>query len=338
MLQTPRPSVSYGGCGFFGGFYQIGNTAALREYAPYLLQGDILGSSSGSLLAVVIAAGLSIEELTRITIQNSTKVAEKFLGPVTPGFYLNEEIKKAYEDLLPEDIAERISGRLHFSMTKVPQFSNIVVNQFTTKSDLIDALICTSFIPFAFGWVPPKFRGDYCIDGFYSNNQPITNKETITITAFGGNASICPDDPPSATIINRPFYQVGSPYRPNKSIHLVAHHVSWYNACRIPNVAVPPKATTQLKLCKDGYDDAIKYILAKDLIRCNQCSTASSSKPSCGLCEVAKKQSLSGKLPKGVVNVFKDAIDYEGATEKDLSSYLCKLPISMWQRVFKCEF
>eukprot|EP00092_Neocalanus_flemingeri_P071630 GFUD01088071.1.p1 GENE.GFUD01088071.1~~GFUD01088071.1.p1 ORF type:complete len:330 (-),score=48.26 GFUD01088071.1:66-1055(-) len=328
MLQTPRPSVSYGGCGFFGGFYQIGNTAALREFAPYLLQGDILGSSSGSLLAVVIAAGLSIEELTRITIQNSTKVAEKFLGPVTPGFYLNEEIKKAYEDLLPEDIAERISGRLHFSMTKVPQFSNIVVNQFTTKSDVIDALCCTAFIPWVSGWFPPKFRGDYYIDGFYSNNQPILNKETITMTAFAGNTSICPQDEIGWSKLIDLHFKQGPDFYTN---------VTWNNILRIPNIGVPPATETCMNACKRGYDDAIKYLYANKLIRCEHCSSKLSMEPSCGFCDVAKKESLTTKLPAGIIKVFEEEIEKEGSIELGLSTRISRFPISMWQKAFRCE-
>ena len=125
----------------------------------------------------------------------ANKVSEKVLGPITPAFDLTAVFREAYEEILPEDIAQKASGRLHISMTKLPECSNMLINYFTTCEDVIDALLCSSFIPMAFGWIPPKFRGNSCINGFYSNNQPILNKDTINVTVFTGDSSICPDQP-----------------------------------------------------------------------------------------------------------------------------------------------
>ena len=325
MSTTPKPSVSYAGCGFIG-VYQIGATAALRQFAPYLLESDILGSSSGAMLGIGLAAGMSMEEIVRSTLHIANKVSEKVLGPITPAFNLTEVFKEVWEDLLPEDIAERASGRLHISMTKLPEFSNMMVNYFTSKSDVIDALLCTSFIPMVFGWFPPKFRGNLCIDGFYSNNQPILSKETITVTVFAGDASICPlDGDEASNLVNLHF-----PQGPDSTIN-----VSWNNSIRMGNAVVPPPTKTMLKICTQGFEDAIKYLCGKDLIKCARCIDSASSRPTCGLCDVAKKASLTKTLPEEILKVFEEAIEKEGANERDLSSYIFKLPVSMWQAAFR---
>ena len=193
MSTTQGPSVSFAGCGFIG-VYQVGAVAALRTFAPHLLDSNILGSSSGAMLGIALAADLSSEDIVRSILNIANKVSEKVLGPITPAFDLTAVFRKAYEEILPEDIAQKASGRLHISMTKLPECSNMLINYFTNREDVIDALLCSSFIPMAFGWIPPKFRGNSCIDGFYSNNQPILNKDTITVTVFAGDSSICPDD------------------------------------------------------------------------------------------------------------------------------------------------
>eukprot|EP00092_Neocalanus_flemingeri_P087205 GFUD01110005.1.p1 GENE.GFUD01110005.1~~GFUD01110005.1.p1 ORF type:complete len:335 (+),score=70.95 GFUD01110005.1:39-1043(+) len=325
MTPLRRPSVSFAGCGFIG-VYQIGATAALRQFAPYLLQSDILGSSSGALIAISLVANMSLEEFLRSAIVGFRKVTDNVFGPFSPSLDLTEEIKKVWVEILPEDIAERLSGRLHISMTKVPSFSNILVNQFLNKADLIDALICSSWIPMVGGWLPPKFRGDSCIDGFYSNNMPTLSKETITVTVFSGEASICPhDEDKGNSIIN-----LNIPQGPHSSLS-----ISWKNTIRLGNTIVPPATRNMIKVSMQGYDDAVKFLLAKDLIKCDQCITTSSTNSSCGLCQMAKTESLTKTLPETIIKVFEESIEEECPNEKqNFSSYIYNLPVSMWQAAF----
>ena len=299
-----HPSVSFAGCGFIG-VYQIGVIAALREYAPHLLEGDILGSSSGAMLGVALVAGISTEDIARTTLRIANKVSEKILGPITPSFDLNTVFREVYEEMLPEDIAKKASSRLHISMTKIPEFSNSMINFFTTKDDVIEALLCSSFIPMAFGWIPPRFRGNACIDGFYSNNQPILNTETITVTVFAGDSSICPNDgDEGAKLINLHF-----PQGPDSNIN-----VSWNNSIRMGNTVVPPPTKTMLKICTQGYSDAVRYLSEKGHLNIFESSPHT--------------------LPEEVLNVFEEEIAREGENERNLSFYIFKLPVAMWQTAF----
>ena len=61
--------------------------------------------------------------------------------------------------ILPVDAHTICSNRLHISLTKWKDNSNWLVNKFDTREDLIQALICSSFVPFYSGIMPPKYKG-----------------------------------------------------------------------------------------------------------------------------------------------------------------------------------
>ena len=298
-------SISFAGCGFIS-VYQVGAIAALRELAPHLLGGAILGSSSGALLGVAIIADLPTEKIVSTMLRISREVTERVLGPVTPAFDLTAVFREVYEDMLPQDIAHKASGRLHVSMTKLPEFSNLMISYFTNKQDLIDALLCSSFIPMAFGLIPPKFRGTAYIDGFYSNNQPILSKDTITVTVFAGDSNICPNDgTEEANMTNLQF-----PQGPNSSVN-----ISLSNYLRVGNTVVPPPTKTMMKICTQGYIDTVKYLVKTGIIQAD----------------------IPDNLPQDVRRPFEEEIAKEGNNERDLSSYIFKLPVAMWQAAFNLD-
>ena len=131
MSTTKEPSVSFAGCGFIG-VYQVGAVTALWKFAPHLLESNILGSSSGAMLAIALAADLSTEDIVRSILHIANKVSEKVMGPITPAFDLTAVFRDIYEEILPEDIAQKTSGRLHISMTKLPECSNMLINTLQT--------------------------------------------------------------------------------------------------------------------------------------------------------------------------------------------------------------
>lgn len=49
-------------------------------------------------------------------------------------------------------------------------------------------------MPFFSGFIPPKFREYRYIDGGFSNNLPILDENTITVSPFCGESDICPRD------------------------------------------------------------------------------------------------------------------------------------------------
>ncbi|CAF4926953.1 unnamed protein product, partial [Rotaria socialis] len=60
------------------------------------------------------------------------------------------------------------------------------------REELIQVLICSSFVPYWSGIIPPKFRGEYYWDGTLTNNNPIIDEETVLVSPFAGENDICP--------------------------------------------------------------------------------------------------------------------------------------------------
>ena len=58
----------------------------------------------------------------------------------------------------------------------------------------IQVILASTFIPVFSGWLPPRYRGTRVIDGGYSDNLPILDSQTITVSPFCGSSDICPQD------------------------------------------------------------------------------------------------------------------------------------------------
>jgi hypothetical protein len=61
--------------------------------------------------------------------------------------------------------------------------------------------LSSAFIPLFSGYLPPKFRGVRCFDGGFSDNLPILDENTVTVSPFCGESDICPRDGNSAPVM-----------------------------------------------------------------------------------------------------------------------------------------
>lgn len=116
------------------------------------------------------------------------------LGAFSPAFDIQEVVTSRLHSHLPEDAHKKLSGRLHISLTRIYDGKNIVVSQFNSREDLIDALACSFFIPGFSGYLPPKFHGVRYMDGAFSNNLVALDDGTVTVSPFYGETDICPRD------------------------------------------------------------------------------------------------------------------------------------------------
>ena len=68
---------------------------------------------------------------------------------------------------------------------------------------MIDAILCSCFVPGLYDYSYfPQYKGQYFIDGGFSDNQPVVNS-TIRVSPFAGPSQICPKDThPSGWTIN----------------------------------------------------------------------------------------------------------------------------------------
>lgn len=116
------------------------------------------------------------------------------LGAFSPKFNINTILLAGFEKHLPEDAHERVSGKVHISLTRVYDGKNVIVSHFNSREDLFQALLCACFIPVFSGLLPPRFHGVRYIDGAFSDNLPTIDENTVTVSPFSGENDICPRD------------------------------------------------------------------------------------------------------------------------------------------------
>ena len=93
-------------------------------------------------------------EMTSNILRIATEARALTLGPFSPSFKVNQIVKEGLEKLLPNDIhtlvslplhslhsnliiLSKVSGRLNVSVTKVYDGKNMLINQFSSKAEVI---------------------------------------------------------------------------------------------------------------------------------------------------------------------------------------------------------
>ncbi|KAL6117126.1 pnpla3 [Pungitius sinensis] len=247
-------NLSFAGCGFLG-IYHIGAASCLLEKAPYLLKGatKLYGASAGALTASVLASQACIAKCCEDVIEVAKEARKRNLGPLHPTFNLVKVIKSGLDRDLPSDAHVQASGRLCVSLTRVSDGENVLVSEFSSKEELIQALICSCFIPVYCGLIPPSFRGVRYVDGGISNNLPQSElKNTITISPFSGECDICPRD--SSTSFHELRFT-------NTSIQM-----NLGNMYRLSRALFPPEPKVLAEMCQSGYKDALRFLEENNLL------------------------------------------------------------------------
>jgi len=186
-------NISFAGCGFIG-IYHIGVVSCLTDHASYILQGKLSGASAGTMAAVGVIGGVAPSVMAACVVRAAYVARQRTLGPLAPSCNLAKILYDELNNVLPEDIHLRASGRLHVSVTEVWSRDSKIVNTFTSKEELIQVIMASSFVPGVSGWVPPVYNGMRVVDGCYSDNRPVLDENTITVSPFSGNSHICPRD------------------------------------------------------------------------------------------------------------------------------------------------
>jgi len=263
MSMNDKINISFAGCGFLG-LYHLGVTSCLKTYAPQLKANRVSGASAGALAAVSFLADLPLGEMTSNILRVATEARALTLGPFSPSFKVNEIVKKGLEELLPNDVHTKVNGKLHVSLTKVYDGQNMLVNQFSSKQEVIEVVLASCFIPVFTGWVPPRYRGTRVIDGGYSDNLPILDGHTVTVSPFCGSSDICPQD---ETMFSSLQVSIA-----NCSIEL-----SKENLMRLGRVLLPPDAEVLSTYCKQGFDDTLRFLQKRYMISCTRCLAVAST-------------------------------------------------------------
>ncbi|KAL4624976.1 patatin-like phospholipase domain-containing protein 2-like [Arapaima gigas] len=248
-------SISFAGCGFLG-VYHIGVASCLLERAPHLVRGAtrIYGASAGALTAAMLTARASIDRCCEDVLILAREARRRNLGPLHPSFQCTKVIRAGLERDMPADAHLNASGRLCVSLTRVSDGENVLVSQFESREELIQALICSCFVPMYCGLIPPALRGVRYVDGGMSDNLPrYKMRNTITVSPFSGESDICPKD------CSTSFHELRVT---NTSIKM-----NTANMYRLSRAVFPPEPKVLAEMCQNGYKDALRFLKQNDLLR-----------------------------------------------------------------------
>ncbi|XP_041795451.1 patatin-like phospholipase domain-containing protein 2 [Chelmon rostratus] len=247
-------SISFAGCGFMG-IYYVGATSCILERFPRFIQdaSKIYGASAGALMATVLSVGIPLEKCCADLMFMAKEARKHKLGPLHPAYNLLQIVKDSLAASLPEDAHVRASGKLCVSLTRVSDRKNILVSEFATREELIQALVCSCFVPFYCGVIPPTYRGVHYVDGAVSDNLPRCHlKNTITFSAYAGESDLCP----RASSLS--FHEV--------RFNNVSIQVSSENMHRVTSTFFPPEPEAMAEICQNGYIDALRFLQENNLI------------------------------------------------------------------------
>ncbi|XP_054776581.1 uncharacterized protein LOC129285063 [Prosopis cineraria] len=162
--------------------YHLGAAKFLIEKGYIKETTPLAGSSAGAIVCAVIASGASMEEALK-----ATKILAEDCRSRGTAFRLGAVLRDVLEKFLPDDTHIRSNGRVRVAVTQLlwrPR--GLLVDQFDSKEDLINAVFTSSFIP---GYLAPRpatlFRNRLCVDGGLTLFMPPTSAaQTVRVCAF----------------------------------------------------------------------------------------------------------------------------------------------------------
>ncbi|XP_068673068.1 patatin-like phospholipase domain-containing protein 4 [Montipora foliosa] len=266
MSEEQDLNLSFAGCGFLG-IYHLGVISCLRDNAPSLLRRVKCcgGASAGALNAMSLLLQFDISLLSEFFVRVVKRANTLTLGTLHPSYDINGTLWRALEENIPENAHKLVSGRLHISVTRVSDLKNVVISEFSSKEELVEALLATCFVPFWSGILPIVLRGKYYVDGGVTDNMPqqFTVGDTITISPFSGQCDICPKDV-SSNDAHIDFM--------NTSIQ-----VTLQNLYRVSTALFPPQHEVLFKIGVNGYRDTLTFLRMHypDMLKKRECQPPS---------------------------------------------------------------
>ncbi|KAI1732444.1 patatin-like phospholipase domain-containing protein [Ditylenchus destructor] len=216
----------------------------------------------------IAAAGLicnvCMSQATSTILHMVSQARSGSLQALTPTFNVMEHVKQGLNDALPADAHILCSGKLFISLTRARDYKNVTVSEYASRDELMRAIMCSCFIPFYCGRNPPIYRGEAYIDGGFSNNQPVIDIHTISVSPFSGESDICPSDVDSASFLGFNFYGTSIQF-------------SSQNLFRMFVTLFPPSQEICSRICRQGFDDTLRFLIKNGLSPCARCLTVQSN-------------------------------------------------------------
>ncbi|XP_068141478.1 1-acylglycerol-3-phosphate O-acyltransferase Pnpla3-like isoform X1 [Drosophila tropicalis] len=217
------------------------------------------GASAGALAACCLLCDLPLATMASDFLRIVKEARRHSLGPFSPSFNIQNCLLEGLQRLLPSDAHDRVTGRLHISLTRICDGRNVIASEFHSRQDLMQALLCSCFIPGFSGILPPRWRGVRYVDGAFSNNLPILDENTVTVSPFSGESDICPRDQSSKLF----------------QIHLnwanTSFQISRRNFHRLIHIILPAHTDFLSSLCHQGFADALEFLHCHNMISIRKC-------------------------------------------------------------------
>ncbi|KAK7099323.1 hypothetical protein V1264_003474 [Littorina saxatilis] len=301
-MSEPKNKITFSlaGCGFLG-IYHIGVAACLREHVPHLLDDDVrvAGASAGALIGACLICNVSLNHCVDFTLRLAKSSRQHPLGGWEPGVDIEGILRKSLEFVLPENAHIICTNRLFVSCSSFKLkgawptswgVENEVISEFKTRKDLLDVLMCSAFIPGFSAYTLPSYKGRYLFDGGLTDNIPVLNKDTITVSPWAGEHSICPRDSYGQTF---PLTVVNTSICPTGS-----------NLVRFNDAFNPPTQEFLKRYCWQGYDACLTFLAENDLIHCSSHRVFTHlvhmeerrSTPKCEDCQNQREHALHSEL------------------------------------------
>ncbi|XP_031492808.1 uncharacterized protein LOC116259233 [Nymphaea colorata] len=214
--------------------YHLGVAQFLLEKGYIRENTPLAGSSAGAIVCAVIASGNTMEDALKATkmlaedcrlngtafrlgvtaLLSLTLMLFKFVTEMQN--CIKAVLRNILENFLPDDVHKKSNGRIRVGVTQVfGRPRGLLVDQFDSRKDLIDAVITSSFIP---GYIAPRpvtmYRNRICIDGGLTLFMPPTSAtNTVRVCAFPAsrlgltNIGISPDCNPTDRASPRQLFQ-----------------------------------------------------------------------------------------------------------------------------------
>ena len=165
--------------GIFNGSYLVGALCFLKEMEKrnYIIIERISGCSIGSVVAFLYFID-ALDEMPKLYDIVKNEFKEKYRLPTI------KEIKKHLQNKIPENICEKINGRLYICYNNIKKGSKTIKSQYKNVDEIMNTIIKSCFIPYLID-SEILYEGKY-IDGinpYIFSQEP--NKKILFLDLFG---------------------------------------------------------------------------------------------------------------------------------------------------------
>lgn len=175
-------SISFEGCGAAISYHLAVYEAACQAYGRQQLQSakiKFVGTSSGSIAALIAALGLDAQYWKERLLQLWVPMGEQCKGLLQVDYYVGLALDEILASF-PGSASEHLTGRLYVSMTHFPM-KNIMMSKWKSNGHIKKCVLASCFIPVAFLRPVPDGKC-IAIDGGFSLNNPRLDSATCLVS------------------------------------------------------------------------------------------------------------------------------------------------------------